>query len=916
MPTITQLPPAFSVDPTDRLLLDRNGVSLSLTTDLLLQETQPRLTLAKGSLLGRVSPGSGGPEPVLLGLGLSILGGALQIDPSLLGGGGGAVGGSLIGADVSASLVTATGSAVARSLASRTAERPDVLDYGADPTGVADSAAAFAAAMAAVPVGTAARLYVPRGIYRIGSPVNEPAGRSITIEFDDGASLTGAGYLAVERVESHQGAFRISQVSGGYFGLPIGLGNAANLPFDYEILQNTPANSAAARVGWGRNYANYNRYSKYNGGIDFAEQSLFSWPRLVDNTSGWGHWEVITGATYDEDTAQRAQLSASAEHSEYDIVNNGPEFGWSHDSGIATPVQGMSIDPWGQNGLYGGNILYAYGTVGGFDGTTGGINQRWISYPAVHSAGNPSPVRTGGIITIAFDLTAKGSVNLGPGGGVSSVSISAGGGAYSSAPLVTFSGGGGTGAAGTAVLVGGAVVSVTVTSAGSHYASAPAVTFTGGGVPAPAPVSITLNPDGAHGDLASVAAAIGAAAPSMVAASVTVWGGVVSRLVIFGTAPGDLGTLTLGGSALADLGIAAGSFVTLRDDTVIAFGSAAGVSPGDSFILNGLTVTVGGTGAPSDIAAAVNSLNAPGLIGDVAAGGRFVMTAWLPQQPCGLVLSQSGASTALVKLGLSPGTILPPTPAKAFATANGEIAAGACLPTDAIRISATDLAGISYGPLTVTLNGGAGSGSVADVATSLQAALRSAGWLSGGVAALTASPNIVAVLSHNAGATAGLVIRNTAGGTLTLANAQGTPLDTLGLVAGTYQPGGYSPGSQTVFLAAPNSVAPQGRGVFIGGSSVPDPTVWPHAPMEARGNFTHGLRTDRASFGDGHALLLGAGQSIGWGVGGAALSAANGTLSSTVPASLPGLVLTALPTSATGLPSGSVWNNGGVLSIA
>ncbi len=55
------------------------------------------------------------------------------------------------------------------------------------------------------------------------------------------------------------------------------------------------------------------------------------------------------------------------------------------------------------------------------------------------------------------------------------------GGSYTSAPTVTFSGGGGTGAAATATVVNGVVTGITVTSAGSGYTSAPTVTLSGGG---------------------------------------------------------------------------------------------------------------------------------------------------------------------------------------------------------------------------------------------------------------------------------------------------------------------------------------------------------------------------------------------------------------------------------------------------
>ncbi len=1008
MPTVPQLPAVSAVTPNDQIMVSQGGQSVSATTQVLLAGTQPQLILGQGALLGRVTAGSGGPEPVPVGSGLVLAQGTLAADtgvlavlasPNLAGrptaptppqgdnsqalattafvaasnpaltfvgdvvgsgsspitlvlppianpgvytkvtvngkgqvtAGGGlqladivaALGYTpasmnnppvLAGADASAALVYATGGTVARSLAAIAADRISVQAFGADPTGGADSAPAFTVAMSEIPPGGTARLFVPRGAYRLGTTVNQPAGRSVTVEFDEGASITGPGYLGVDRVETHQGPFRLSQVAGGYAGYASGIGEPGDLPFDFQIITNTAANSASNRVAWARTYTNENRYSKYTGGIDLAEQGIFAWPILVDNSAGVGHFEVVEGATYDEDLAGRAGLSASSQHSEYDVVNNGPESGWSFQPGVANPVQGMAIDPWGQNGAYGGHILFAYGTAGGFDGVSGGINRRWVAYPAVYSNGNPPAVPTASTIIITMDVTAKATAQLGGGGVVSGVSVSNGGGAYASPPSVAFSGGGGGGAAGTATLVGGAVVGVAITNPGSGYSSPPLVSFTGGGVPAPNPVTVALNPDGAHGDVASVAAAIRAANIPLVGAAVSQWGGAVSSLVVFGTAGGDVGTLTLGGTALAALGIAAQPYRTQRDDTAIVLGGGGHAAAGDKLIINGIIITVGGSGQQSDVVAAFTQANLPGVRADVTATGSLVLTAWMVQQPCGLVLAQPAGFTTLQKLGLNAGVFLPPTPPKAFATAYGEVGAPACKTTDAIQIAATDLAGHSYGPITATLNGGAGSGSVTDVAASIQAALASAGWRSGSNALLTTAPQIVAVFVHGS-ATPGLVIRNTAGGTLTLANAAGTPLDTLGVAAGTYQPGGYSAGSQTVYHAAPNAIAPQGRGVFIGGSTVPDPTVWPHAPAEFRGSFAHGLRTDRASFGDGRAMLLGSGQAIGWGIGGPTLSAASGALVASAPASLPGLILTQLATSPGGLPSGSVWNNGGVLSV-
>lgn len=566
------------------------------------------------------------------------------------------------------------------------------------------------------------------------------------------------------------------------------------------------------------------------------------------------------------------------------------------------------MDPWGQNGPFGGHILYAYGSVGGYDGVAGGVNQRWVAYPAVYSAGNPPPVPRASTLSITMNVSASATASLGAGGSVTNVTVNNGGGLYSSVPTVVFGGNGG--AMATAVLLGGAVVGVIVTRAGSGYLVPPTVTFTGGGVPPPSTITLTLNADGNHGDLASIAAAVQAANIPLVRAAVAVWGGAVSNLVLFGTAPGDLGTLTLGGSALPALGIGAQSYTTPRNDTAVAFGGRSGVTPGATLVVNGASVTVGGAGTVADVAAAINAAGVVGVNADVTSAGLLALTAHMPDQPCGLVLSQPSGATTLQALSLNAGTILPPTPPKAFASAMGEIGAPPCRAGDAISLSATDLAGNPYGPVVATVGS---DGSVIGVVAAIRAALAAAGWLSSGFAALTAAPAVVACYAHNG---TGLVVRNTCGGTLTLANAVGTPLDTLGLVAGTYQPGGYSAGSQTVYLAAPNSIAPQGRGVFVGGSTVPDRSAWPHAPAEFRGNFAHGLRMDRASFGDGCGVLLGAAQAIGWGIGGPTLTASAGVVTLSAPAVMPALTLTALPTSNVGLPTGAIWNNAGVLSIA
>jgi hypothetical protein len=68
------------------------------------------------------------------------------------------------------------------------------------------------------------------------------------------------------------------------------------------------------------------------------------------------------------------------------------------------------------------------------------------------------------------------------GGGVESISVSAGGSAYVQATTsVTITGGGGTGATATATVTGGAVTAITVTNQGSGYTSGPTVAVVGAG---------------------------------------------------------------------------------------------------------------------------------------------------------------------------------------------------------------------------------------------------------------------------------------------------------------------------------------------------------------------------------------------------------------------------------------------------
>lgn len=94
-------------------------------------------------------------------------------------------------------------------------------------------------------------------------------------------------------------------------------------------------------------------------------------------------------------------------------------------------------------------------------------------------------------------------------GQVSAVTISAAGSGYAAAPTVTFTGGGGSGATGTAVLSGGNVAAISIVTAGSGYTSAPTVVFTtqsgsgaaGTAVLGTSPAAATTNTVSANGTI-------------------------------------------------------------------------------------------------------------------------------------------------------------------------------------------------------------------------------------------------------------------------------------------------------------------------------------------------------------------------------------------------------------------------------
>ena len=100
----------------------------------------------------------------------------------------------------------------------------------------------------------------------------------------------------------------------------------------------------------------------------------------------------------------------------------------------------------------------------------------------------------GTLSTSVTFATATGTSMIDTNGAVTGVTVPSGQGGfgYQTPPTVTLSGGGGTGATGTAILTNGVVTGVNITNVGSNYTSAPTVTFSS---PTPLPLNFPTSPE-------------------------------------------------------------------------------------------------------------------------------------------------------------------------------------------------------------------------------------------------------------------------------------------------------------------------------------------------------------------------------------------------------------------------------------
>lgn len=115
--------------------------------------------------------------------------------------------------------------------------------------------------------------------------------------------------------------------------------------------------------------------------------------------------------------------------------------------------------------------------------STIGLGIRFVT-GGVYTLGGGIRIQAASPVLVEGGLFVEHGVDyflLGTSAGVHTVTRTAAGSGYTSAPTVGFSGGGGSGAAATTSLVGDGIGNITMTNRGSGYTSAPTVSFSGGG---------------------------------------------------------------------------------------------------------------------------------------------------------------------------------------------------------------------------------------------------------------------------------------------------------------------------------------------------------------------------------------------------------------------------------------------------
>jgi len=233
--------------------------------------------------------------------------------------------------------ITSDGSTVARYAAERFAEVRDVLDFGADPTGVADSRAAFQAAEQALTAGYGGVIWVPPGSYLMTGGVSLRSGTAVV-----GAGASASRIVAVDDFPTTTGPAYSFFYNANWEAATLAEGDEditiAGLMFDYSWRESTNAfaslkmryvtrlNVRECRFWWGGNSV----------AIRGCEQTWFVRCTAENfQNCGWDFWEG-PGTTWVVDCWERTEASAQ-------MLNFNPEFSPTSSSPLDVVAKRLTV---------------------------------------------------------------------------------------------------------------------------------------------------------------------------------------------------------------------------------------------------------------------------------------------------------------------------------------------------------------------------------------------------------------------------------------------------------------------------------------------------------------------------------------------------------------------------------------------
>jgi fibronectin-binding autotransporter adhesin len=286
---------------------------------------------------------------------------------------------------------------------------------------------------------------------------------------------------------------------------------------------------------------------------------------------------------------------------------------------------GQLMQPGPGTLIYNGIVAGTSGgtfTINSTDAAGGGTSAGFVILGGANTYNGATTVSTGmgmklgaaGVVpdTSVVTLGGAGSLFDLRGGYETTVAVTNGGTGYTTAPTVTFSGGGGSGATATATVSGGVVTAITITNPGGGYTSAPTIAFGGPGTGATAnggtPITIgTFNETVKSISGTAGTVAIGAATLTLDNPAGETYGGVISASTGGKVIKNGSGALSLSGSSTGFNGEFVMNNGTLGVGGSSIFGNASNTS---SVTYNGgILSNTAGTGRtiPAPIPLAINA---------------------------------------------------------------------------------------------------------------------------------------------------------------------------------------------------------------------------------------------------------------------------------------------------------------------